>query len=138
MSEAAKNGQLRVRVDQDSLRELAQIATSRPNQNTISDLVREAISYFLERKGQNPPPDLVTNACLDGVLKLAEETERAPAQVLEECVEGIQRLLKTGETPLIVLELRLRRKYIDHRERRSGEADCRLITRSLEQLPEPK
>jgi hypothetical protein len=135
MNNATKNGQLRVRMDEASLRKLVDIGASRPNRGNLSDLVREAIAGFIDQKGSSALGS-ITPACHDRILEFAAEAQRPPSQIVEECVEGIHRLLNSEETPLIVMELRLRRKYFERRKQRSSEPDCELISRSLELLPE--
>jgi hypothetical protein len=43
--------------------------------------------------------------------ELARELNRSQSQGLEDCVEGIHDILERNQTPLIIFEVHLRRKY---------------------------
>src|SRR5476651_2410000 len=83
--EDSKSYQLRVRVTAEERDLLEKLRTERNRGETISDLVREAISLL---------------------------TKREPHQVEEACIEGILDLIgHKCEVPLIVMETYLHQKY---------------------------
>ncbi len=45
------------------------------------------------------------------VDELCAETERPAHQVISDCISGIWDLIETGNSPLIVEEIKLRRRY---------------------------
>jgi predicted transcriptional regulator len=109
-----KSNQLRVRLEDGQRERLLEIASARGKRETLSDMVREAISDFISPE----PLDLrgsqyvnVTSQCKRAVVQLAQELNRSQPQVLEACVEGIQDILERKRTPLIIYEVHLRRKY---------------------------
>ena len=113
-----KNNQLRVRLEDGQRERLLEIAYARGKGERLSDIVRHAISEFItpEHSDTNGSHIVnVTSQCKRRVTQLADELNRSHSQVLEACVEGIQELLETKGTPLIIYEVHLRRKY--HKKR---------------------
>jgi len=109
--EDSKSYQLRVRVTAEERDLLEKLRTERDRGETISDLVREAISLLVK-----PGADGTTNALSPAVQahvdRLAELLKREPRQVEEACVEGILDLIERKcEVPLIVMETHLHLKY---------------------------
>ena len=109
-----KTNQLRVRLDDGQRERLLEIASARGKGERLSDMVRQAIDEFVSPE----PLDLrgshyvsVTCQCKQAVMELAEELNRSQSQVVEACVEGIQDILESKRTPLIIYEIHLRRKY---------------------------
>src|ERR1700692_4074259 len=107
----SKSYQLRVRVTAEERDLLEKLRTERNRGETISDLVREAISLLV-----NPEADGRTGALSPGVQahvnRLAELLKREPRQVEQACVEGILDLIERKcEVPLIVMETHLHLKY---------------------------
>jgi len=104
----SKSYQLRVRVTAEERELLEKMCADRQSGETISDLVREAISILT--KGGNStarPPALQTR-----IERLATLLKREPQQVEEACIEGILDLIeKKCEVPLIVMETHLHQKY---------------------------
>src|ERR1700683_94380 len=109
--EDSKSYQLRVRVTAEERDLLEQLRTERNRGETISDLVREAISLLVK-----PGAEGGTSALRPGVQahldRRAELLKREPRQVEEACVEGILDLIERKcEVPLIVMETHLHLKY---------------------------
>jgi len=110
-TEESKSYQLRVRVTAEERDLLEKLRTARNRGETISDLVREAISLLVK-----PGADGKTGALSPGVQaqveRLAVLLKREPRQVEEACVEGILDLIERKcEVPLIVMETHLHLKY---------------------------
>src|SRR3984957_4115114 len=109
--EESKSYQLRVRVTAEERDLLEKLRTKRNRGETISDLVREAISLLVKSRG-----DGGVGALSPGVQahvdRLAELLKREPRQVEEACVEGILDLIERKcEVPLIVMETHLHLQY---------------------------
>jgi hypothetical protein len=103
--------QLRVRVTAEERDLLEKLRADRSRGETISDLVREAISLLvrptLNEKGPTLSPGLRTQ-----VEQLAELLKRDTQQVEEACIEGVLDLINgKSDVPLIVMEAQLHRKY---------------------------
>lgn len=110
-SDESKSYQLRVRVTAEERDLLEKLRIDRNRGETISDLVREAISLLVrpELGGGTKPLSPAVRANVD---RLAELLKREPRQVEEACVEGIIDLIdKKCEVPLIVMETHLHLKY---------------------------
>jgi predicted DNA-binding protein len=71
--------------------------------------VRKSIGLFLESPDE--PSLRLTPRALEILGKLAEESPRSLAQLIEECIEGIFTLVEDDRSPLIVEEIKLRRSY---------------------------
>jgi hypothetical protein len=109
--EGSKSYQLRVRVSAEERDLLEKLRTERNRGETISDLVREAISLLVK-----PGADGGTSALSPGVRaqveRLADLLKREPHQVEEACVKGILDLIERKcEVPLIVMETHLHLQY---------------------------
>ena len=61
------------------------------------------------------------------VDKLCAETERPADQVISDCISGIWDLIETGNSPLVVEEIKLRRRY---RNESTVSAPRRKLVRS--------
>lgn len=106
----SKSYQLRVRITADERDHLEKLRMERGRGETISDLVREAISQ-LGHQGK-PPAGNLSSKTQGQVDRLAVLLRREPAQVEEACVEGILDLIESKcEVPLLVMETRLHLKY---------------------------
>ena len=127
MNRTPKNGQLRVRLNSVDHERLAQLAAKRDKGDTVSGVVRDAIESFLASDGQSSdlPLGAISDMAREHLLGLAKELNRTPVQVLEDCVEGIFDLADKKATPLIVMELELRRKYYTQRNSQP-QAESRL------------
>jgi predicted DNA-binding protein len=127
MNRTPKSGQLRVRLNPADHERLAQLALKRDKGGTVSEVVRNAIEQLLGNDGEGSDITLggISNSTRDHLFALAKELNRTPAQVLEDCVEGIFDLVEKKATPLIAQELELRRKYYLERESRS-QAETQL------------
>jgi hypothetical protein len=105
-----KNYQLRVRVTSEERDLLEKLRAERNRGETISDLVREAISLLVGPAVEKRPalsPDVQAQ-----LERLAILLKREPQQVEEACVEGILDLIERKcEVPLIVMETHLHLKY---------------------------
>jgi len=96
---------------------LEKLRTDRDRGETISDLVREAISLLVktrpERKG-----NALSEKTQSQVERLAILLKREPQQVEEACIEGILDLIEMKcDTPLIVMETHLHLKYRNRDEK---------------------
>jgi hypothetical protein len=107
----SKSYQLRVRVTAQERDLLERLRTERGRGETISDLVREAIS-LLVAPGNNGKHGSLNPVVQTHVERLAELLKREPQQVEEACVEGILDLIEHKcDVPLIVMETHLHLKY---------------------------
>jgi UDP-N-acetylglucosamine 2-epimerase len=100
---------------EDGQRErLLEIAVARGKGETLSDIVRLALNELISPDSvhsQEAHFIKVTSVCKHRMAELARELNRSQTQVLEDCVEGIHDILESKQTPLIVFEVHLRRKY---------------------------
>jgi hypothetical protein len=109
--EDSKSYQLRVRVTAKERDLLEKLRTERNGKDTISDLVREAISLLTKQGSANQASGLSAGVQAR-VERLAELLKREPRQVEEACVEGILDLIEQKcDVPLIVMETHLHLKY---------------------------
>lgn len=107
----SKSYQLRVRVTAEERDLLEKLRTERNRGETISDLVREAISLLVKSGGDGKTGALSPRVQAQ-VERLAVLLKREPLQVEEACVEGILDLIERKcEVPLIVMETHLHLKY---------------------------
>jgi hypothetical protein len=105
----SKSYQLRVRVTPEERDQLERLRKARNRGETISDLVREAISLLIKSpRGES----LLGPEIRSQVEQLAVLLKREPQQVEAACVEGILDLIDGKcQVPLIVMETHLHRKY---------------------------
>jgi hypothetical protein len=114
VSTESKSYQLRVRVTSEERDQLEKLRLQRGRGETISDLVREAISLLV---GPARPAETLTPKTRSQVERLAVLLKREPQQVEEACVEGILDLIELKcEVPLIVMETRLHLQYRNRNE----------------------
>jgi hypothetical protein len=107
----SKSYQLRVRVTAEERDLLEKLRTERDRGETISDLVREAIS-LLVKPGVGGKATALSPGVQAQVERLAVLLKREPRQVEESCVEGILDLIERKcEVPLIVMETHLHLNY---------------------------
>ncbi|MCE0496474.1 MAG: hypothetical protein LV481_00820 [Methylacidiphilales bacterium] len=107
----SKRYQLRVRVSAEERDLLQKLCTERHRGETISDLVREAITLLMKRATDDKPNALSPKAQAE-LERLASLLNREPRQVEEACIEGIVDLIESKCTvPLIVMETHLHLKY---------------------------
>jgi hypothetical protein len=113
----SKSYQLRVRVTSEERERLEKLQAERGRGETISDLVREAISLLIEGPSATKESGL-TDKTHERVERLAVLLKREPRQVEEACVEGILDLIEMKcEVPLIVMETHLHLKYRSREEK---------------------
>ena len=107
----SKSYQLRVRITAEERDHLEKLRVERGRGETVSDLVREAITQL----GGKPGPGasgVLTPKTQAQVDQLAILLKREPRQVEEACVEGILDLIEHKcDVPLIVMETHLHLKY---------------------------
>jgi len=109
--EDSKSYQLRVRVTAEERDLLEKLRTERNCGETISDLVREAIS-LLVKPGGDGNAGALSPGIRAQVDRLAELLKREPRQVEEACIQGILDLIERKcEVPLIVMETNLHLQY---------------------------
>ena len=107
----SKSYQLRVRVTAEDRELLDKLRAERNRGETLSDLVREAIS-LLVKPGANAKAEALSPGVRTRMERLAELLKREPQQVEESCVEGILDLIERKcEVPLIVMESHLHLQY---------------------------
>jgi hypothetical protein len=113
----SKSYQLRVRVTAEERDFLEKLRIERGRGETISDLVREAISLLGDpaAKGASKVRNAKTRRQVE---RLAVLLQREPRQVEEACIEGILDLIELKcEVPLIVMETHLHLKYRNRDEK---------------------
>ncbi|HEV3272938.1 MAG TPA: hypothetical protein VGZ93_12220 [Candidatus Methylacidiphilales bacterium] len=109
--EDSKIHQLRVRVTAEERDLLEKLRAQRNRGETISDLVREAISLLAKPEGDGRAGALSPGVRAQ-VERLAVLLKREARQVEEACIEGILDLIERKcEVPLIVMETHLHLKY---------------------------
>jgi hypothetical protein len=109
--EDSKSYQLRVRVTAEERDLLEKLRTERNRGETISDLVREAIS-LLVKPGAEGKAVAFSPGVQAQVERLAVLLKREPRQVEESCIEGILDLIERKcDVPLIVMETHLHLQY---------------------------
>ncbi|MCE0482652.1 MAG: hypothetical protein LV479_00255 [Methylacidiphilales bacterium] len=116
-SEESKSYQLRVRITPEEHALLEKLRLNRARGETVSDLVREAISILAggELNGKGTVLNPKTQAQVE---RLAVLLKREPRQVEEACVEGILDLIEMKcDVPLIVMETHLHLKYRNRDEK---------------------
>jgi hypothetical protein len=134
-----KSYQLRVRVTAEERDRLEKLRLERGRGETISDLVREALSLLLQGGGPVNNTTALAPGTLRKMERLAVLLKREPQQVEEACVEGILDLIEFKcEVPLIVMETHLHLKYRGKDEKqefpwKDGEAPA-----TQPPFPEPK
>ena len=113
----SKSYQLRVRVTAEERDRLEKLRLERGRGETISDLVREAISLLVQG-APDTGKSVLSPRTQHQVERLAVLLKREPRQVEEACVEGILDLIESKcEVPLIVMETHLHLKYRGHDEK---------------------
>ncbi|MDB4793586.1 hypothetical protein OAG63_00975 [Methylacidiphilales bacterium] len=113
----SKSYQLRVRVTPEERDLLEKLRIERARGETLSDLVREAIS-LLVKTGAKGESSALSPKNKAQVERLAVLLKREPLQVEEACVEGIIDLIEFKcEVPLIVMETHLHLKYRNRDEK---------------------
>jgi len=114
----SKSYQLRVRITEEERNHLEKLRVERGRGETVSDLVREAITQLGGKPGASTAASgVLTPKTQAQVDQLAVLLKREPRQVEEACVEGIIDLIELKcEVPLIVMETRLHLKYHNRNE----------------------
>jgi hypothetical protein len=101
---------LRVRLSRGQREGLERLIIQRGRNETVSDLVRELISTAL-----GVPEGTAHSAFNQDVQQILEnlsrETNRPPDQVTADCISGVWGLVESERSPLIVEEVKLRRRY---------------------------
>ncbi len=114
VSTDSKSYQLRVRVTPEERDHLEKLRRERGRGETLSDLVREAISLLVKPAGVKETPAPRTKSQIE---RLAVLLQREPQQVENACIEGILDLIELKcEVPLIVMETRLHLQYRNRNE----------------------
>jgi hypothetical protein len=101
---------LRVRLTREQREGLERLIIQRGGNESLSDLVREIISTAIgvPAGGTN---SVFTEEIQKTVEKLSSEINRPPDQVTADCIAGIWGLIENERSPLIVEEVKLRRRY---------------------------
>lgn len=103
--------QLRVRISREQREVLENLARHSGKNEKLSDVVRHLINSAVERSSSESVhiPDSIRAQ----LLQLAHESERPIEQVLADCVEGLVAMLDGDDRlPLLIEEIRLRRRYL--------------------------
>ncbi len=134
----SKSYQLRVRVTAEERDRLERLRLERDRGETISDLVREAISLLVQG-GPEANKGVLSPRTQHQVEQLAVLLKREPRQVEEACVEGIIDLIESKcEVPLIVMETHLHLKYRGHDEKQEFPWSAAEPAPEPEKKPEPE
>ncbi len=134
----SKSYQLRVRVTAEERDRLEKLRLERDRGETISDLVREAISLLVQG-GLDAEKSVLSPRTQHQVERLAVLLKREPRQVEEACVEGIIDLIESKcEVPLIVMETHLHLKYRGHDEKQEFPWSGAEPAPAAEKKPEPE
>ncbi|MEM1058754.1 MAG: hypothetical protein AAGK14_05865 [Verrucomicrobiota bacterium] len=98
---------------------LEKLIVKRGRNETISDVIREALSWCLH-PGLNKEPCYVSPELHKRVQSLSKDLNRDVNQVFEDCVQGIMDMIENTdqEMPLIVMEIKLRRQYEERKTRK--------------------
>jgi len=119
----SKSYQLRVRVTPEERDLLEKLRIERNQGETLSDLVREAISLLVKAGGHKNGHIPLNPKTQARVERLSVLLKREPRQVEEACIEGILDLIEhKSEVPLIVMETHLHLKYQGRGEKREDLA----------------
>ncbi len=109
MSEkSAGYAHLRVRIsesDKSFLRSLSAKNGSRPN-------ISRAVKLMIEKTREGREPLSIPKSTLRDIQCLAKALRRTPAQVTHESIAAILEMIDDDQIPLIVMELRLAKKYL--------------------------
>lgn len=104
-----RTDQLRVRLRREERQQLELYIQKRGKKETISDVIRASLAWCISPDKNMEVVHVSTNTFIT-VSKLAVELKREPQQVIKDCVEGTLAMVER-KTPLIVQEIRLRRRY---------------------------
>jgi len=133
----SKSHQLRVRVSAEERELLDRLCKERGTGETISDLVREAIS-LLTKPGSEGNAGALSPELTRRVERLAVLLKREPHQVEEACIEGILDLIERKcEVPLIVMETLLHQKYRNKDDKHEFPLSASDDATPKESAPEP-
>ena len=123
-----KTDQLRVRLTRGEREALEKLIVKRGRNETISDVIREALSWCLH-PGLNKEPCYIAPGLHAKVQQLAKDLNRDPNQVVEDCVQGILDLVENPnqKLPLVVMEVQLRRQY-ESGKSKPGAAKPKLVS----------
>ena len=107
-----RTSQLRVRLTDEEREALEVLIAKRGRGETISDVIRESLSWCLN-PGQQKEPYYISPPLRERLNAMAKDLNRKPDQVIESCIQGIIDMIEkpNRKVPLIVLELQLRHKY---------------------------
>jgi len=144
----SKSYQLRVRVTPEERNLLEKLRLERNRGETLSDLVREAISILVHSAAtggveENGVKRILQPRTQAEVERLAVLLKREPAQVEEACIEGILDLINLkSEVPLIVMETHLHMKYRSRGEQKdefpvNGLSEAQMIDQPAAQQSAP-
>lgn len=106
---AAHQGQLGVRLTLGQRKILEKYVRECGGRETISKVVRRLIVEFCNEERHEPVH--LTKVNHRRVSGFAAELGRTATEVVNECVVAIYALAERGQFPLIVEELKLRRRY---------------------------
>jgi hypothetical protein len=121
---------LRVRLTREQREGLERLIIQRGGNESLSDVVREIISSAIgvPAGGTN---SVYTEEIQKIVERLSLEINRPPDQVTADCIAGIWGLIENERSPLIVEEVKLRRRY------RAEPTPAVLLPPDRKGVPEP-
>jgi hypothetical protein len=100
---------LRVRLKPHQRKVLEDIAIELGGEQNISTVVRKIIEDFQDIKKSKIV--CLTQAHYEKLMNFSVELGRDPNEIANECILAVEEMLKGERPPLIVEELKLRRKY---------------------------
>ena len=104
---------LRVRLKPHQRKALEEMAKEAGRQQTISTIVRQILEDFQSaKKGKIIRLSQVDH---EKLINFSMELGRDPNTIVSECILAVEEMLKGKRAPLIVEELKLRRKYTQNK-----------------------
>jgi hypothetical protein len=106
-SSAQMNAHLRVRLSQEDMNFLLQLARQQKGRANISRVVKQMI----ENARDNPYNLALDAGSQKKVGAMAQLLRRTPVQVVSDAIDAVESLVKSDEPPLLVMELKLVNAY---------------------------
>jgi len=105
------NEQLRVRLTSKQRRALNELVEELGSGITISKFIRGLIDEYCNENGNKSI--FLSRINYERLLAYAAKLRRPPAQIANECIEGLFWLVEKKKSPLLAEEIKLHRKYVD-------------------------
>ncbi len=119
-----KSEHLRVRLAPGQREGLERMLQHRDRGENLSDLVRCLIAEALRIDSTSVT---LTREAVDAARKLAAEADRSVGMVVEDCIIGLVELLESERPPLLLEEIRLRRKYRESARSQAGRLPAPVV-----------